>query len=348
MGDGGKALIWLGEIGLVSFFSAAAISFGLLLWLRPLLRRYALAKPNARSSHKEPTPQGGGIAVIAATTVVACAVFMILPGQMNGAFQLVVVFASAILLALVGVTDDLRPLEAMPRLFLQAIAVGAVLAALPTELRVLPMTPLWIERLLQFIGAIWFVNLVNFMDGIDWMTVAEVVPVATALALFGLLGALPWNATIIAVALCGAIIGFAPFNRPVAQLFLGDVGSLPIGLLLGWLLVLLAGSGHLAAALLLPLYYLADATITLLRRLVKGERITHAHRSHFYQRAMDNGFSVYQIVGRVFALNVALGALATATLVIQSRTIHVFVILVGSGLVALILWNFWYPPKIKT
>ena len=107
------------------------------------------------------------------------------------------------------------------------------------------------------------------------------------------MGALPRDATLVALALCGAMIGFAPFNRPVARLFLGDVGSLPIGLLLGWLLVVLAGSGHFAAALLLPLYYLADATITLLRRLANGEPVWQAHRSHFYQRAMDNGFSVY-------------------------------------------------------
>ena len=93
----------------------------------------------------------------------------------------------------------------------------------------------------------------------------------------------------VAVALCGAMLGFAPFNKPVAKIFLGDVGSLPIGLLLFWLLLLLAGSGHLAAAMLLPLYYLADTTITLLRRLIAGEPVTQAHRKHFYQRALDGG-----------------------------------------------------------
>ena len=78
----------------------------------------------------------------------------------------------------------------------------------------------------------------------------------------------------------------------MARLFLGDVGSLPLGLLIGWLLLLLAARGHLAAALLLPLYYLVDATITLFRRLMRGERVWLAHRTHFYQRATDNGFSV--------------------------------------------------------
>jgi UDP-N-acetylmuramyl pentapeptide phosphotransferase/UDP-N-acetylglucosamine-1-phosphate transferase len=86
------------------------------------------------------------------------------------------------------------------------------------------------------------------------MTIAEVVTITAALAVFGALGLLPATQSIIGLALCGAMIGFAYFNRPVARLFLGDVGSLPIGLLL----VELAGRGGLAAAVLLPLYYLAD------------------------------------------------------------------------------------------
>ncbi len=92
----------------------------------------------------------------------------------------------------------------------------------------------------------------------------------------------------------------------MARLFLGDVGSQPVGLILFWLLLALAGSGHVAAALLLPLYYVADATITLLRRMARGERIMQAHRSHFYQIATTRGFSVIGVVRRVFAANVVL------------------------------------------
>ena len=110
------------------------------------------------------------------------------------------------------------------------------------------------------VGTLWFVNLVNFMDGLDWMTVVEVVPITAALAVHRLVRLLPWQNTVISLALCGATIGFAFFNRPVAKLFLGDVGSLPIGLLLGWLLLVLAASGGRAAAALLPLYYLADSS----------------------------------------------------------------------------------------
>jgi len=319
---------------------AAALTALLILLLRPLLQRYALARPNARSSHREPTPQGAGIAVIAATIASVAGTALFAPDLLQDPSQLSLIFACTIGLAAIGVTDDIRPLEASPRLLLQTVAVAVMIAALPADLRIVSQLPWWFERILMLLGGLWFVNLVNFMDGIDWMTVAEVIPVTAALALFGFMGALPESATLVAIALCGAIIGFAPFNRPVARLFLGDVGSLPIGLLLSWLLILLAGNGHLISAILLPLYYLADATTTLIRRTVMGERITQAHRSHFYQKAMDNGFSVYQIVGRVFAINVALACLATITLVNQSRAIHVVMALIGSLLVGTLLSNF--------
>ena len=323
----------------VLFGASALISAGLLWALHPLLKRYALARPNARSSHRAPTPQGGGIAVVAATIVVAAGVFVLTPGGFEEPLRIAVILAGAVALAGVGAIDDIRPLGIWPRLLLQAIAVIVVLAALPAALRVVPWLPLWVERALIFVGVLWFVNLVNFMDGIDWITVAETVPLTAALVLFAAMGALPRDAGLVAVALCGAMVGFAPFNRPVARVFLGDVGSLPVGLLLAWMLVLLAGGGHLAAAALLPLYYLADATVTLLRRLANGEAVTQAHRSHFYQRATDN-FTVMQVVGQVFALNLVLAALALATLLAPSLLVHAAALLTGGVLVAALLYRF--------
>ena len=304
------------------FLGSALASAGLIRLLKPLWRHYALAKPNARSSHKVPTPQGGGIVVVAVTIAVVAVATAITPAIAGETWRLAVIFAAAVALAIVGAFDDVRVMEAIPRLILQTLAVAVVIAALPSDLRIVHALPWWLERAIILIGGVWFVNLTNFMDGIDWMTVAEVVPVTAGLALFGFMGALPWHATVVALALCGAIVGFAPFNRPVARLFLGDVGSLPLGLLLGWLLTLLAGAGHLTAALLLPLYYLADATITLLWRLAKGEPIMQAHRTHFYQRAMGGGFSVYQIVARVFVVNVGLVALAGVDLLSTLFLLH--------------------------
>jgi UDP-N-acetylmuramyl pentapeptide phosphotransferase/UDP-N-acetylglucosamine-1-phosphate transferase len=145
---------------------------------------------------------------------------------------------------------------------------------------------------------------------------------------------------LVAAVLLGAILGFAPFNKPVAQLFLGDVGSLPIGLLLGWLLLQLAAGGHLAAALILPLYYLADATITLGLRIANGERVWQAHRSHFYQRATDNGFSVGEIVARVLAVNLVLAALALVSVAAGSVPLSLAALAAAIAAVAWLLATF--------
>jgi UDP-N-acetylmuramyl pentapeptide phosphotransferase/UDP-N-acetylglucosamine-1-phosphate transferase len=326
-------------LALLLVAAAAALSAGLIVVLLPALRRHALAKPNARSSHTEPTPQGGGIAVVVATAIVALAAVTLtsLPGER---VQLAWVLGAAALIAAVGAVDDMRAMPVLPRLLLQALAVAVVIAALPAELRVVPPLPWWIERALLALAALWFVNLVNFMDGIDWMTVAETVPIAGGLVAVGWLGALPSAGTVTALALLGAVLGFAPFNRPVARLFLGDVGSLPIGLLLAWLLILLAGSGHVAAALLLPLYYLADATLTLGRRLFAGERVWQAHRTHFYQRATGGGFPVIEIVGRVFVVNIVLAALALVTVMVSARWVAAATLGAGAALVAWLLRTF--------
>ena len=181
------------------------------------------------------------------------------------------------------------------------------------------------------------------MDGLDLMTVAEAVPVTAMLVLFGIFGLLPWPVTAIAAALGGAMLGFAPFNRPVAKVFLGDVGSLPIGLLLGWSLLQLAWQGSIAAALLLPLYYLVDATLTLLRRMARREPFWAAHRTHFYQRATDNGFTVAGVVGDVFVLNIGLAVLAGASVVLRSVAADVILIVLGLGAVAVVLRRFSQP-----
>jgi UDP-N-acetylmuramyl pentapeptide phosphotransferase/UDP-N-acetylglucosamine-1-phosphate transferase len=115
--------------------------------------------------------------------------------------------------------------------------------------------------------------------------------------------------------------------------------------MLGWLLVLVAGSGGRAAAILLPLYYLADSTITLLRRIVNGEKVWQAHRSHFYQRATDRGFSVPQIVMRVFVVNLMLAALALATVLRPSRELDIAALIAGAVLVAWLLAGFTRGPR---
>jgi UDP-N-acetylmuramyl pentapeptide phosphotransferase/UDP-N-acetylglucosamine-1-phosphate transferase len=306
---------------------------GLILLLWPWLNRYALAHPNARSSHYKPTPQGGGAAVVAASLGTGWASLAL--GGVSAPREFIAVTIAAMLLAIIGALDDIRSLAPLPRLVLQCVAVGLVIAALPTDLRLATALPWWLERAAIFFALLWFINLTNFMDGIDWMTVANAVPMAAAVALAGFLGFLPALPTLFALALLGAMLGFAPFNRPTAKLFLGDVGSLPIGLLLGWLLLQLAIEGYPGAALILPLYPLCDATLTLVRRLAAGEPIWLAHRSHFYQRALDRGLSVQGVIARVFTVNLMLVALALGTMAYPGPT---SVLLACAGAALLVVW----------
>ncbi len=327
----------IGVATAIAVLVGSATICAVLVWrLQDLLKHYALAQPNARSSHRVPTPQGGGIAVIAATLAVSGSALLI----GSTATAVWPLFVATVFLTAVGAWDDIHTTPAALRLALQALAIGFVVAMLPADLRVLSFLPFGLERVLLLVAGLWFVNLVNFMDGIDWMMVAEIVPVATGLVLLGMAGALPQYCVLIALALAGAMVGFAPFNRPVAKIFLGDVGSLPVGLLTGWLLLVLAANGHLAAALLLPLYFITDATVTLLRRIVSGKVPWHAHRDHFYQRAVDGKFSTLQIVAHVFAVNLALVVLALLTVLISSLAASLTALFAGCGLVAWLLYRF--------
>jgi UDP-N-acetylmuramyl pentapeptide phosphotransferase/UDP-N-acetylglucosamine-1-phosphate transferase len=343
---------------LLALLVAAVLTIFLIFLLTPVLVRYAMARPNARSSHKLPTPQGGGIAILAAVLIVVTVGVFFTPwspwccggrgfrGLVSFIFQgsITIVLASAVTLAMVGVFDDIHPLPALPRLALQFLAVMFVVGS--TDIRLFPdFMPSWLETTILIAAGVWFVNLVNFMDGIDWITVAEMIPITAFLTILGVgiegfRSFDPIEIPLLAAALCGALIGFAFFNKPVAKLFLGDVGSLPIGLLVGWLLLQLAGNGALAAAILLPLYYLADATITLLRRLARREKVWEAHRSHFYQQATANGFSVMAVSAQVFALNIALAMLAAWTILMPTPLVQVAGLVAGCILVGWLLRRF--------
>lgn len=331
-------------LSLFLLLAAATLSASIILAIRPLLLRHAMGQPNARSSHVIPTPQGAGIAVIAATLLVAGT---IMAGAGSTDLKIpIAVFGASLFIAAVGLADDVKSIAVLPRLLLQGAAVAAIVFTVSSELRIVPACPLWIERALLLLAGLWFVNLVNFMDGLDWMTVAEVVPITAAMLILGALSKFPTSPTLVAAALCGATLGFAPFNRPVARIFLGDVGSLPIGLLLGWCLLQLGYDRQYVAALLLPMYYLFDATATLLRRMGRREPFWSAHRSHFYQRATDNGFTVWRVVGEVFALNLVLAALAIGSVLVQSLVVEIALLTAGCVATAFVMYRFAQPHSL--
>jgi UDP-N-acetylmuramyl pentapeptide phosphotransferase/UDP-N-acetylglucosamine-1-phosphate transferase len=272
--------------------------------LIPILRRRVLDHPNERSSHRLPTPRGAGIAVIGSLLIawVSLAQSGSVPPGIIG-----VALATG-LLAGVSWIDDLRGLSPMLRLVAQGAAVAIGIFALPEARDFLRG---WLSAAAYFaaIGPIWlwWINLFNFMDGIDGIAGSEAAAIGLGLLLFATIGTGTDPAlALLAATVVGAALGFLVWNWSPARIFLGDVGSAPLGFLLGFVLLDLAVRGRWRIALILPLYFVADATITLVWRVLRGERIWQAHRQHFYQQAVRRGFGHAAVVKRVIAADLLL------------------------------------------
>lgn len=272
--------------------------------LRILIRFRIYDQPNHRSSHSQPKPRGGGLALIPILLLAWIAADLWL-GMAPSGFWLVV--PGAALLALVSWLDDLRSLPASLRLIVQLGPVALGLAGLDESIQICPvLLPTILDRLVAGLFWLWFINLFNFMDGIDGISGVEASSIGVGLVLAGALAGWPAESAALPALLAAATLGFLAWNWAPSKLFLGDAGSVPLGYLLGWLLITAATNGQWAVALILPLYYLADATITLAKRLLRGAKIWQAHREHFYQRAVQGGSSHARVATQVLACNAVL------------------------------------------
>ena len=239
------------------------------------LRRQLVDQPGERRSHSVATPRGGGIAIVVVVLLAAGGVAA--SGGSDPASQgLLAAFAGGLaMVALAGLVDDHRPLSPWLRLGVHALAAGWFAIALWLE-GAAPAT-----AVATFLAIVVLVNVWNFMDGIDGIAATQAVLVGAGLAV-GLDGA--WS--LLAAALAAAALGFLPYNLPRARIFMGDVGSGAIGFALAALGgVFTAGAGPKGGLLLLvPLSaFLVDAGLTLLRRVVRGERWWTPHVQHAYQ-----------------------------------------------------------------
>ncbi len=269
---------WAGFVALAVFAASYALTGALRGWLSA---HAILDRPVARSSHQVPLPRGAGLAVVPA--LAAGWLALAWRGVPRGVF---IVLAAAAVLALLSWRDDRRSLPVWVRLGAHAFAVVVCLAALPDAPIFQGVLPPTLDRAAAAVLWLWFTELYNFMDGIDGITGVETVAIGIGLALVAASTGAGDNAAALALAAAAAALGFLRWNWHPAQIFLGDVGSVPLGFLLGWLLLLAAARGLWAPALILPLYYLADATITLARRVIRRAPFWQAHREHFYQRAL--------------------------------------------------------------
>lgn len=295
--------------------TAGAIAGGaglfVFLSLKPLIswlhRRAIMDIPNDRSSHIEVTPRGGGIATTAGILLGVAASIVVDPDA-----TMPLILLGMATLAIVSWLDDRTGgLPVGIRLGAQAASVGLVLAMLPMDVTVTHgLVPVLLERLILFLAWMWFTNLFNFMDGINGITGVEMASIGIGLTL---LSALDGGVAPAGLILAAAAVGFLPWNWGRAKVFLGDVGSVPAGYLIGGLLLALVTTSHWTAVLILPMYYWVDATYTLLRRLLRGEKVWQAHRSHFYQQGARKLGSHAAVAGRIAILNLLLIGLALAS-----------------------------------
>lgn len=280
---------------------AALASWTIIKRVVPWLSRSAVALPNDRSSHTIPTPQGGGLGVMGATLGVAAALF-ILTGYGDARLGWLALALGG--LTILGLIDDMRSLGWRLKLAVQTACAMAAVEALPLPQGLDVISGLSL-RLAAAAFLVTTVNIVNFVDGIDEITAAHALPSLSVPALLAALGAISAANGIVAACSLGAVVGFWLWNRHPARIFLGDSGSLPLGLLLGWLALVLSLSLHPLSGLTILLYPLTDGGLTLLRRLLAREALTQPHRQHAYQKAVDAGIPPRQVAGTVGLISLA-------------------------------------------
>lgn len=287
----------------------AVLIFALLLtWV---LRRYALSRslmdiPNARSSHSVPTPRGGGVAIVLAYL----AVLPVVGYQGWLSWPMVIgLMGSGAWVAVVGFLDDHGHIAARWRLLAHFIGATWLLAWLPELPQLAVMGTSFDLGLLGYLlGAlmlVWLLNLYNFMDGIDGIASVEAITVCVGGALLYALVGIPMLAAA-PLLLAAAVAGFLVWNFPPARIFMGDAGSGFLGVVLGGLTLQAAWVAPqlLWAWLILLGVFVLDATFTLLRRLMRGDKVYEAHRSHAYQYASREFGAHLPVTLAVLAINV--------------------------------------------
>lgn len=270
------------ELIILSF----ALSF-LITWLvvKFSSRLRMINLPNERSLHSVPTPRGGGVAIVITWYIGITILYF------NGFIEKNLFFSllSGIVLAVIGLLDDIIEIKPSIRLvvqFITAILAFYFLGALrPLIIPAIEINyPLFIYPF-AIVGVVWFINLFNFMDGVDGFASIEAIIISGVLFVF--------SGDILLLVLIAAISGFLYWNLPRAKIFMGDVGSTQLGFILVILGIYYHNSMDFSILnwIMLSSVFWFDATLTIFRRIRNGERISTAHKKHAYQRLVQSGFT---------------------------------------------------------
>lgn len=320
--------------------------FSISFVLTALLRKYALSKslmdiPNERSSHSIPTPRGGGVAIVIAFI---CSLLFLYWRQLVSYETMLAGAGGGAIIAIVGFMDDHGHIAARWRLLAHIAAAIWILTWLggfpPVRLLGMVVDFGWLGQVLAVLYLVWMLNLYNFMDGIDGIASVEAVCVClSACLLYWIKGVegLVWEPLLLST----AVAGFLYWNAPPARIFMGDAGSGFLGLMLGLLSLQAARAVPelFWAWLILLGVFIVDATFTLFRRLLRGEKIYEAHRSHAYQFA-SRRFGRHLPVTAAVGLVTILWLLPMATLVVCNGLDGMIGLVIAYAPLILLAWYF--------
>jgi len=266
----------------VALIAAVAAYAATALVRRNARRLGTIQAPNERSSHRVPTPSGGGMGIVLGGSIVTAV------AAWSSPLPYAVVLILALVMAAIGFIDDMRPVAARLRLPAQLLLVAlAVWLAVPVDALGVALPTLAVGIVAVIVATYW-VNLFNFMDGIDGIAASQ----AMFMALGGVLLAVVANPAAggepvvwLLIGVAAASFGFLLLNWPPAKIFMGDAGSTYLGFVIAMLALISVGAGWLTLAqwVILAAAFVTDATVTLVRRLLLRERIFEAHRRHAYQ-----------------------------------------------------------------
>jgi Fuc2NAc and GlcNAc transferase len=316
-------------------------TWGLSEWLRIYARGAGLLDvPNQRSSHAVPTPRGGGLAIVVCTLVAV--LVMNLDGQLPLGYSAALILGGG-LVALVGALDDRLGLPAHLRLLAHfaaaGIAVGFVGAVGSLSIGRSFVSFGYAAWPMTIVGIVWFLNLFNFMDGIDGIAISQALFMGVAGAVLAAMNGAP---TAIVVAMCvfsASCLGFVPLNWPPARMFMGDVGSGFLGFALAVFALATVVSGTLSVWtwILLSGTFLVDATVTLVRRLLRAEKLYQAHRSHAYQHLSRRWHSHGRVTLVFIVVNIG-WLLPLAWLSVRSSDSAPLIVAIGMAPLVVVAW----------
>jgi UDP-N-acetylmuramyl pentapeptide phosphotransferase/UDP-N-acetylglucosamine-1-phosphate transferase len=268
----------------------------------PLLKRLSILDlPLERSNHARAVPRGGGIAIMLTVIIMLC-----IYSATHDDVKVMPLVISVIIVGTISFIDDARGVSIIIRSICHLAAAFLLLDSWPFEIN---------RYLFVFLifGLYVFANFYNFMDGIDGAATVGAIHIGFSTFVISLLNRgdlLPPDVPLISIIIIGAASAFLIFNWQPAQVFLGDVGSITLGFICGWLMINLFLCGYRGASIIIPLYYMSDSGFTLLKRLIKGKKIWDAHSEHFFQKAVRNGQSHAQVTGKIILVNCILSGLS--------------------------------------